>query len=108
MLKTQNQIDRKIKFIIQCAMDGCIPDNSDEDTDLVIHECVARGYITGINSLLTESGRYRSIVHTNVQVTKDGLDFLHPKKDWKFIVPTIIAIAELLVIILQAIQSVRG
>lgn len=105
---------------VQSAHSACEIDShsmSIEDAE-ILSDCIKAGYVNGtimyykkdecrMSELRTMDGKIHPRV-TNTVITAAGLDFLRPKRDWKFIVPTAIALLELVVIIIQTIQIARG
>jgi hypothetical protein len=71
----------------------------------VLKECCDKGYISGVQTMTMINGRIVAEVCETCTVTKEGLDFLHPKIDVKFIVSTSIATISVLINILLLLRE---
>ena len=71
----------------------------------VLKECCDKGYISGVQTMTMISGRIVAEVCETCVVTKEGLDFLHPKIDVKFIISTSIAAISVLINILLLLRE---
>ena len=70
---------------------------SDIDKKMVaLKECCDRGFIFGVVTQTMISGRIVCDIQEKIYVTNDGLNFLFPKKDIKFIISTTIAVLSIL------------
>ena len=74
----------------------------DDHERYALKQCIAEGYIDGVCTETMASGRI-VVEFSSPRVTISGLKFLYPYKDWKFVLPTIIAVLELIAIIIQSI-----
>ncbi|NCB52514.1 MAG: hypothetical protein EOM54_11650 [Clostridia bacterium] len=93
----ENQIENLLKTIITT---GILP-NLDVNGMECLNYCVQEAkYIEGVKTTRMASGRIVVDI-TAPRVTKLGLDYLHPKKDIKFIVASLIALASVICNIIQ-------
>lgn len=79
----------------------------DDKTKFALKECQDAGYIEGLLVNVMSTGRI-VIEHSCPRVKLAGLRFAYPYRDWRFVLPVLIAIAELVVIIIQTIQNAGG
>lgn len=67
-----------------------------------LKECCEMKWISGVVVQTMISGHIVADVCQVVTVTKAGLDYLHPKRDVKFMVSSVIAVVSIIVNLLQA------
>lgn len=79
-----------------------LPESLNDEDKYILKICYDAGYIEGLNIATMASGRIIMDVQSP-KVTDKGKEFLFPKRDYKFIISTVIAIVELVVIIVQAV-----
>ena len=71
-----------------------------------LKQCQEQGFLDGVRIATMASGK---IVATfeHPKLTFKGMKFLYPYIDWRFIIPSVIAAFEVIVIIIQTIQLVK-
>ena len=79
-----------------------LPESLSEEDMYILKRCNDAGYIEGLRVTTMASGRIVLDAQT-LNITDKGREFLSPKKDYKFIISTTIAVIELVVIIIQAV-----
>lgn len=105
MVRSEKSFDKRAKQLIGMILNKeDINDLPYEDLD-IIALCIELGYLNSKYLIKTADGKYHFELSENSTITAEGIRFLSPKRDWQFIIPTVIAVVELVIIIIQAIQS---
>lgn len=97
----ESEMRKLLQYVI---MNRDIPGENELNME-VLKECCDRGYLSGVQTMTMISGRIVAEVRETCSVTKEGLDFLHPKIDVKFIISTSIAAVSVLINILLLLRE---
>ncbi|MFR1050955.1 MAG: hypothetical protein ACLSE7_04430 [Lachnospirales bacterium] len=103
MITSERGYNKEMRKMIMRVQSGDIPDpfqSSVEEME-ILSDCVRNGYVNGKTSewsdvskdfaeLRTMDGKMHPIIH-NSFIPAKGLAFLHPKIDWKFVIPTVLS-----------------
>lgn len=79
-----------------------LPQNLSDEDRYILKRCNDAGYVENLKIATMASGKVVIDAQTP-EITDKGRSFLFPKKDYKFVISSAIAIAELAVIIVQAL-----
>lgn len=101
----RNQFESDMKAILRSIInDHQLPPENKLNME-ALKECHVRRFFDGIVVEQMASGRITCELRKNFWVTKAGYEFLYPKKDWKFAVSTTIALASIVLNIIQFLLS---
>ncbi|MBU5627742.1 hypothetical protein KQI82_12560 [Oscillibacter sp. MSJ-2] len=104
MNNSRKEMEKNMRHVLSLLDNTAeLPHLSDTER-YALKQCQEKGYVEGLRVSTMESGRV-VVDYAHPRLTIDGLKFLYPYKDWKFVTPTVIAIIELIVIIIQTIQN---
>lgn len=98
----RKQMERTMRHILG-AIDRCgeLPKMNDDER-YALKQCRDEGYVDGLEVAVMAGGRV-VVEEACPKITLKGLKFLYPYRDWKFILPTTLAVGELAVIIVQTV-----
>lgn len=101
MIRSEKDFDKRAKELIQMILDGEDIKNPSEEDRYIISECIKEEYLTSKFLTPSENGsRIFELIDKN-PVTKKGLHFISPKRNW-------IAIITMAAAIITAIATVAG
>lgn len=95
---------RKRELILYMLEHHDVPENLDQEDIYALKRCSDAGYVENLKFSTMASGRIVFDIQSP-KITDKGIAFLNPKKDYKFIISSVIAVIELIVIVLQALLS---
>lgn len=107
MVHSEKEFNKRARHLLRMISDNTnISELSDEDKE-ILAECISLGYLNSKYMVQTQDGKHHFELRDNFPITSKGLTFLKPRRDWKFIIPSVIAVIELMVIIIQTIQNAK-
>ncbi len=97
--------DLRKREIMNYILEHCsLPENLSDEDKYILKRCDDAGYIEGLKIATMVSGRIVMDVQVP-KITDKGKEFLFPKKDYRFIISTVIAVVELVIIVIQALTD---
>lgn len=103
MNNARKELEKEMRAALRhIAETGELPPLNDP-VRVALKECQDAGYIEGLRVDVMASGRIK-IETAYPRVKHPGMKFAYPYRDWKFILPSVIAALELVVIIIQTIR----
>lgn len=101
MIQTEREYLRAMRNMVKRIQNGeqiNVISGSIEDLE-ILADCIRSGYINGSiedgkHSVRTMDGKIHPTVFNN-HIPLKGIAFLHPRPDWKFLIPTIISLIAL-------------
>lgn len=108
---TMKDILRKINSPSSVSDSGkvnwCLVLDFNDEERYALKECCDRGYIEGVFCAVMVAGNITFDI-SHPRVTLEGQKFLYPYADWKFWVPALVSIIELIIIIIQFLFGSDG
>lgn len=94
---------RKRELMLYMLEHHDLPRNLSDEDRYILKRCKDAGYIENLKIATMASGRVVIDIQSP-EITDKGREFLCPKMDYKFVISTTIAVAELAIIIIQAVM----
>ena len=92
MIRSEKDFDKRAKELIQMILDGKDISNPSEEDRYIISECIKEGYLVSKFLAPSENGtRIFELMDKN-PVTKKGLHFASPKRNWIAVVTMVATI----------------
>ena len=105
MIKSNKEFESNMRRLLIVIKDFGFPSCLSQDDLHCVEKCIADGYLTGAHTQRMASGKIVADISEIVRVEKAGLEFLKPKRDWKFIITAGIAVISVACNIIQMLIS---